>query len=334
MHVCCVSNDQCTVANVRPFTCSLACQPLPSALRLLCNRWAVTRRVGVARETISPVPIVCMYVCTYVAILYVAIWCVLFGFECFLQQSLLHLSNIVKLGLSVELLFTMYVYIYFDLYSLCIYVCMTILHSLFLFNPIVSSASFSCLFSFFFSLLLLVSVLFWVPCEVASWLKAFPGKISVQYQDLKLQQCLCMEQSLSSLTILPPTLWYACVWAKVNMLPQSPLGMWLLWTSLLTPLKGHKYNEYSYPIDMNLITLAKAKKYFTSRSLYMWPSLHSLKPLWDLRLRSQSALTSSKWPHSYVCCWFQVLGPSKCNYSCLCVCWSHTGSQEDKSEFG
>ena len=56
---------------------------------------------------------------------------------------------------------------------------MTILHSLFSFYPIVSSP---CLSLFFFSFLLLVSVLFWVSCEIASWLKAFPGEIRVQYQ--------------------------------------------------------------------------------------------------------------------------------------------------------
>ena len=49
------------------------------------------------------------------------------------------------------------------------------------------------------------------------------------------------------------------VWAKVNMLPLPPLDMWLLCTSLLTPLKGHKSNEYSYPMSMNLIVLTRPK---------------------------------------------------------------------------
>ena len=81
--------------------------------------------------------------------------------------------------------------------TLLVYACMTILHSLFQmlkFNSIVINAwPFYSLYSFipphptpplFIYSTVLVSVLFWVPCKVASWLKASPGEIRYPYHTI------------------------------------------------------------------------------------------------------------------------------------------------------
>lgn len=101
-----------------------------------------------------------------------------------------------------------------------------------------------------------------------------------------------------------------------------------------TPPSSHPWKDTNamniISIGMNVISLTKAGKYF------LWAGydlVYTVSSPWDLRLGSQSAFTSSKWPHRMLLAPpSQVLGPSKLNCSSLCSCWSLTGSEEDQSE--